>query len=81
MPADQADVLARVIKSVSEVLKVPESEIKPEHTFVADLGAKSMQSLELMAAFEEEFDIEMDDEDALKVQTVGDAATFIAGYL
>lgn len=79
--ADHAEVLERVIKTVSEVLKVPESEIKPEHSFVGDLGAKSIQSLELVAAFEEEFDIEMDDEESLKVQTVGDAADFISGYL
>ena len=48
---------------------------------IFDLGADSMQSLELVAAFEEEFDIEMDEDKALEVQTVGNAADFIAEYL
>ena len=53
------------------------SEIKPEHTFTADLGAESVQSIELVAMFEEEFGIEMDEDAALSVQTVGDAVEFI----
>ena len=48
-----------------------------EHAFTTDLGAESVQSVELVAMFEEEFGIEMDEDDALSVQTVGDAVTFI----
>ena len=49
--------------------------------FVKDLGASSIQSIELVAAFEEEFDIEMDEEEALDVKTVGSAVTFIQKVL
>ena len=48
---------------------------------MADLGAESIQSVELVAAFEVEFDIEMDEDAALHVQTVGDAVDFIMQYL
>ena len=76
-----ATVEERVKKVVAQVLKVDEATIKPEHDFVKDLGAESIQSYELVAAFEEEFDIEMDEEAALQVQTVGGAVDFIAQYL
>ncbi len=72
-----AGIDERVIKVVSQQLKVDENEIKSESRFVKDLGAESIQSIELVAAFEEEFDIEMDEDAALKVQTVGNAVEFI----
>lgn len=72
------DIAARVIKIVSEVLEVPEENIKLEHAFVEDLDAESIQSVELMAAFEEEFDIELDEDRAMAVKTVGAAVEFIA---
>ena len=75
MAKDTAD---RVKKVVSEILKVDAADVKPEHRFVQDLGAASIQSIELVAAFEEEFDIEMDPDEALAVKTVGDAVDFIA---
>ena len=53
-------------------------EIKPEHSFTVDLGAESVQSVELVAMFEEEFGIEMDEDAALSVETVGKAVEFIA---
>jgi len=68
----------RVHRVVRQVLKVDPSDIKPESRFSADLGAESIQSVELVATFEEEFDIEMDEDEALSVQTVGDAIEFIA---
>ena len=71
------DIAARVIKNVSEVLEVPESDIKMEHAFVDDLDAESIQSVELMAAFEEEFDIELDEDQAMAVKTVESAVVFI----
>ena len=73
-----ADIAERVKKVVAETLKADLDAIKPESHFVKDLGAESIQSIELVAAFEEEFDIEMDPDDALTVQTVGGAADFIA---
>ena len=75
------DVRERVIKVVAETLKLDAAQINDESKFVEDLGAESMQSVELIAAFEEEFDIEMDEEEALDVKTVGKAVDFIAAYL
>ena len=71
----------RIRKVTVDVLKVDESDIRPGSRFAADLGAESIQSVELVAAFEEEFDIEMDEDDALAVQTVGDAIEFIAACI
>jgi acyl carrier protein len=59
-------------------LKLDPEEIKPEHSFTVDLGAESVQSVELVAMFEEEFGIEMDEDAALSVETVGKAVEFIA---
>ncbi|MCK4590162.1 MAG: acyl carrier protein [Candidatus Latescibacteria bacterium] len=67
----------RVRKVVSRLLGVNESQITDNSDFVRDLGAESIQSIELVAAFEEEFDIEMDEEAALQVNTVGKAVEFI----
>ncbi|MBS3764391.1 MAG: acyl carrier protein [Candidatus Brocadiia bacterium] len=78
---ERSEVLQRVKEVVSDILGVPESDIVETDDFIADLGAESIQSLELVAAFEEEFDIEMDEEAALEVQSVGDAVDFISEYL
>ena len=59
------------------MLDVDPGEIKPDSAFTTDLGAESVQSVELVASFEEEFGIEMDEDAALSVQTVGDAVEFI----
>ena len=67
----------RVKKVVIKVLKVDAARIKPQSRFAADLGAESIQSVELVAAFEEEFDITMNEDDALAVETVGGAVDFI----
>ena len=67
----------RVIAVTSRVLRLDPSEIKTPHAFTSDLGAESVQSIELVAMFEEEFGIEMDEDAALSVQTVGDAVEFI----
>lgn len=72
------DVAERVRKVTARLLKVDLADVKPESQFVRDLGAESIQSIELVAAFEEEFDIEMDQDEALSVKTVGDAITFIS---
>lgn len=72
-----SDVEQRIRKVVARVLKIDPARIKSESRFVEDLGAESIQSIELIAAFEEEFDIEMDDEQALGVKTIGNAVEFI----
>lgn len=73
----QESVEDRVKKVVVKVLKVDPARIQPSSRFAADLGAESIQSVELVAAFEEEFDISMDEDEALSVENVGDAVTFI----
>lgn len=72
-----ADTLERIKKVTVELLKVDEAKVSEDARFVEDLGAESVQSIELVAAFEEEFDIEMDEDAALGVKTVGDAVAFI----
>jgi len=74
-------ILMRVKNVVSNVLKIEPSEITDDANFVFDLGADSMQSVELVAGFEEEFDIELDQDKALEVQNIDDAVNFISGYL
>jgi acyl carrier protein len=78
---EKDEVYQRISEVVSDVLGVSISDITPEARFVEDLGAESIQSVELVAAFEEEFDIEMDEEAALQVTTVGGAVDFIADVL
>jgi len=68
-----SDVERRVKEVVARTLKIDPGRITDKSRFVEDLGAESIQSVELVAAFEEEFDIEMDEEEALEVKTVGKA--------
>jgi len=77
----QREILDRVKTVTARVLGVEAGTINDGSNFIFDLGAESSQSVELVAAFEEEFGIEMEEDAALAVQTVGDAATFIAKYL
>ena len=78
---EKSEILERVKNVVSQVLKIEASEVTDEANFVFDLGADSMQSVELVAGFEEEFDIEMDQDKALEVQNIADAVDFIALYV
>jgi acyl carrier protein len=81
MEMDKSEIKSKVEKITAQVLKVDAKEITPNANFSFDLGADSMQSIELIAAFEEEFNIEMDEQKAREVQTVEGAVDFIAGYL
>jgi acyl carrier protein len=78
---DNSEVYERVVKTVCRVLGVDEGIVQRDSHFVFDLGAESTQSIELVSAFEAEFSIEMDENAALRVQTVGDAVDFIAAQL
>jgi len=78
---EKNEIEQRVVKVVCEVLGVTPEMVKPDSNFVFDLGAESTQSVQLVAAFEEEFDIEMDSEEALAVETVGAAVDFIEKYV
>lgn len=73
-----ATIEERVKAVTARILKLDPDQIKPEHSFTADLGAESVQSIELVAMFEEEFGIEMEEDAALSVETVGKAVEFIA---
>lgn len=76
-----SDVADRIKKVTAETLNVDPSRVSDESRFVEDLGASSMQSVELVAAFEEEFDIDMDEQAALSVKNVGDAVKFVQDVL
>jgi acyl carrier protein len=67
----------RVKKIIVEQLGVNADEVAAESAFVEDLGADSLDTVELVMAFEEEFDLEIPDEDAEKIATVGDAVKYI----
>jgi acyl carrier protein len=67
----------RVIKMVAEQLGVKEEDVKVTSSFVEDLGADSLDTVELIMALEEEFDAEIPDEEAEKIATVTDAITYI----
>jgi acyl carrier protein len=74
---DMSDVRERIVEVVVRTLKVDPGRVVDDARFIEDLGAESIQSVELVAAFEEEFDIEMDEEAALAVKNVGKAIEFI----
>jgi acyl carrier protein len=73
-----ASVLDRVKSITAGVLKIDAGTIKESSHFAQDLGAESVQSIELVAAFSEDFDIEMDEEEALQVTTVKGAVDYIS---
>ncbi len=72
-----ASVEERVIAVTAKVLELDPGQIKLEQVFTTDLGAESVQSVELVAMFEEEFGIEMDEDEALSVTNVSDAVAYI----
>jgi acyl carrier protein len=69
----------KITEIIVEQLGVKPEEVTPEASFVDDLGADSLDTVELVMALEEEFGIEIPDEDAEKIQTVGDATRYIEG--
>ena len=78
---DYQEVLSRVRKVTAGILNLEEAEIQESSQFAYDLGAESIDSIKLVAGFDEEFGIEMDEEDAVRVQSVGEAANYIIKYL
>lgn len=72
-----ADTFEKVKKIIVEQLGVEESEVTPEASITDDLGADSLDQVELVMAFETEFNIDIPDEEAEKIKTVGDAVTKI----
>lgn len=78
---DKTEIQKRVITVVAHVLKRDAAEITEESNFIFDFGADSQQSLELIVSLEKEFNIKMDAEKALAVQTVSDTVAFVAECL
>ncbi|MFC1520787.1 acyl carrier protein [Elusimicrobiota bacterium] len=74
------DIEVRVKKIIVEQLGVDASEVNPPAHFVNDLGADSLDTVELVMALEEEFNAEIPDEEAEKIQTVGQAIEFIKAH-
>jgi len=72
------DSMDKIKKIIVDQLGVDESKIMEDSSFVDDLGADSLDIVELIMAFEEEFDMEIPDEDAEKIKTVGDAVKYLS---
>jgi acyl carrier protein len=72
-----AAIEAKVKSIIADQLGVGEDEIKPESSFIEDLGADSLDIVELVMAMEEEFEVEIPDEEAENIKTVGDAINYI----
>ena len=73
-----AEIEVKVKQAVVDKLGVEESKVTTDASFINDLGADSLDTVELVMKFEEEFDIKIPDEDAEKFQKVGDAVTYIS---
>jgi len=73
-----AEIEAKIIKIVADQLNVDESEINSDSSFIDDLGADSLDTVELVMAFEEEFAVEIPDDDAEGIQSVQNAIDYVA---
>ncbi|MCP3057216.1 acyl carrier protein [Myxococcus sp. K38C18041901] len=71
---------AKVKNIIADQLGVGEDEIKPESSFIEDLGADSLDIVELVMAMEEEFEVEIPDEEAENIKTVGDAIKYVTDH-
>ncbi|MER3413997.1 MAG: acyl carrier protein [Armatimonadota bacterium] len=78
---DRNEIFEKVKKAVVEQLDVREEEITEESTFVQDLGADSLEVVEIVMALEEAFNIEIPDDEVDQIKTVGDAVQFIESKL
>ena len=72
-----SEIQEKVVKIIVDKLGVKESEVTPEATFTGDLGADSLDTVELVMEFEKAFGVQVADEDAEKFQTVGDIVAYI----
>ena len=75
--ADMANLEARVKDIIAEELGVEREKLTAEASFMEDLGADSLDTVELVMAFEKEFDLDIPDEEAEKLRTVGDALNYL----
>jgi acyl carrier protein len=75
-----SEIQSKVVEIIVDKLGVKESEVVPEASFTAHLGADSLDQVELIMEFEKAFDLQIPDTDAEKIQTVGDAITYIEAH-
>ncbi len=75
-----SDVRAKVVSIIVDKLGVEESEVTNEASFTNDLGADSLDTVELIMEFEKEFNLSIPDEEAEKIETVGDAVKYIEAH-
>lgn len=75
---DPAAIAAKVKDIISQQLDVDKANIQDDNSFIDDLGADSLAIVELVLAFEEQFEIDIPDEDTEKIRTVGDAVGYIS---
>ncbi|CAM3725171.1 acyl carrier protein [Corallococcus sp. ZKHCc1 1396] len=77
MTTATVNVEAKIKSIIADQLGVGEDEIKPESSFIEDLGADSLDIVELVMAMEEEFEVEIPDDEAENIKTVGDAINYV----
>ena len=75
-----SEIQEKVVKIIVDKLSVPASEVTPEATFTGDLGADSLDTVELVMEFEKAFGVQVEDEAAEKFQTVGDVINYIEAH-
>lgn len=76
-----SNIQERVLEIIAEKMQVAKEQVTPETSFVNDLGADSLDTVELVMELEDEFDIQIPDEDADKIQTVGEAIKYIEEHM
>ena len=81
MSTDRNEIQGKVINIIVEQLGIEKADVKEESNFIDDLGADSLDTVELVMAFEEEFDLEIPDEEAEKITTVKEAIDHITAAL
>ena len=79
--ADKNAIAERIIEIVAEKMDKPKEEIAPEKSFVNDLGADSLDTVELMMDIEDEFDVSIPEEEAQKIVTIGDAIKYVQEHV
>ena len=76
-----SEISSKVVDIIKDRLNVDAKDITPEASFANDLGADSLETVELIMEFEKEFDLQIPDEDAEKISTVGDAIKYVEEHL
>lgn len=80
MAVDKSSIREKVVDIVCEQMGASRDKVSDETSFINDLGADSLDTVELVMEFEDEFDLNIPDEDAEKIQTVGDAIRYIESH-